>query len=252
MAYTAQQLITESWFLSGIVARNLQEATGDQISNGLQMLNNLLNFQQIKLDLIPYWQYIQLNTVVNQEYYTLPYVAAVESVTFNIGVVRYTTDVTSRTRYFGTVRVDNVASLPFNFNFNRELGGGVLSLYFLPESVWPLKMMAKIFLTNVTLQQDLTNITNLALPYTFVYGGNQGYDTSYIEYLRYALARYMCSEYGISFNPQSEEILRSMEYSLMDVSPPDMSNQKRSILNSVQGSGINWGDINLGLGWRPN
>ena len=36
MAYTAQQLITRSWFLSGIIARNLQVPTGDQIYDGLQ------------------------------------------------------------------------------------------------------------------------------------------------------------------------------------------------------------------------
>src|SRR5258706_8748540 len=108
--------------------------------------------------------------------------------------------------------------------------------------------MAKIFLADVTLQTDLTNISE-TVPYTFINSSNQGYDTSYIEYLRYALAQYMCSEYGIIFNPESRKLLSRIEHQLLDVSPPDLSLKKVSIL--TQGTGINFGDVNLGLGYRP-
>lgn len=249
MAYTAQQLITRSWYLSGIIARNLQVPTGDQITDGLMMLNALLDFKQIETDLIPYWQYIEMAAVANQEYYFLPYVAALESVTFNIDVVRYPMDTVSRRAYYGSSRVDNISTLPFGFNYNRSLGGGNLALYFLPESNYPLKMMAKIFLADVSLQTDLTNISEM-VPYTFINSSNQGYDTSYIEYLRYALAQYMCSEYGILFNPESEKILTMMKRKLMYISPPDLSMTKTSIL--TEGTGYNWGDINIGRGWRPS
>lgn len=249
MPYTAQDLITRSWFLSGIVARNLQVPTGDQIYDGLQMLNDLLNFKQIEIDLIPYWTYIELPLVANQEFYFLPYVAAIESATFNIDVVRYPMDYVSRRNYYGTSRVDNISTLPFSWNYNRSLGGGNMALYFLPESNYPMKMMVKIFLVDVTLQMDLTNLSEV-VPYNFVNSSNQGLDTSYIEYLRYALAQYMCSEYGILFNPESEKILTSYKRKLMYMSPPDLSTQKTSIL--TQGTGLNWGDINIGKGWRPS
>jgi len=249
MAYTAQQLITRSWYLSGIIARNLQVPTGDQITDGLMMLNALLDFKQIETDLIPYWQYIEMAAVANQEYYFLPYVAALESVTFNIDVVRYPMDTVSRRAYYGSSRVDNISTLPFGFNYNRSLGGGNLALYFKPESNYPLKMMAKIFLADVSLQTDLTNISEM-VPYTFINSSNQGYDTSYIEYLRYALAQYMCSEYGILFNPESEKILTMMKRKLMYISPPDLSMTKTSIL--TEGTGYNWGDVNIGRGWRPS
>lgn len=249
MPYTAQELITRSWFLSGIVARNLQVPTGDQIYDGLQMLNDLLNFKQIEIDLIPYWTYIELPLVAGQEFYFLPYVAAIESATFNIDVVRYPMDYVSRRNYYGTSRVDNISTLPFSWNYNRSLGGGNMALYFLPESNYPLKMMVKIFLVDVTLQMDLTNLSEI-VPYTFINSSNQGLDTSYIEYLRYALAQYMCSEYGVLFNPESEKILTSYKRKLMYMSPPDLSTQKTSIL--TQGTGLNWGDINIGKGWRPS
>jgi hypothetical protein len=249
MPYTAQQLITRSWFLSGIVARNLQTPTGDQINDGLQMLNDLLNFKQIEVDLIPYYTYIQMPLIANQESYFLPYVALVESATFNIGTVRYPMDMTSRRRYFGSSRVDNIASLPFNWTFQRSEGGGYLSVYFLPESNYPLKMIVKIFLVDVTLQTDLTNVS-MTVPYAFINASNQGYDTSYIEYLRYALAKYMASEYGIVFNPESEKILQSYQRKLMYMEPPDLSMIKTSVL--TQSTGINYGDVNIGKGYRPN
>lgn len=328
MAYLAQTLVTRSWFLSGIVSRGAQVPSGDQITDGLQMLNDLLNFKQIETDLIPYWTYVLMPLVGGQEYYYMPNVAEIETSTFNIGVVRYPMERANRRAYFGSSRVDNIQTLPYDWQYNRGEGGGTLSMYFLPQSNYPFKFMAKMFLTNVTLQEDLTNafsplssgfvqtisVTNggtgytqtptVAISnsstndnatafatvingtvtainivnagssytqtptvtitgngtgatatatvsnYTFLQTGNAGYDTSYIEYLRYALARYMCSEYGVEFNPQSEKIFRSMERTLMYVSPPDLRNIKTSIL--VQGEGYNWGDVNIGMGWRPS
>ncbi len=249
MPYTAEELITRSWFLSGIVGRNLQVPTGDQIYDGLQMLNDLLNFKQIEIDLIPYWTYIELPLTPGEEFYFLPYVAAIESATFNIDVVRYPMDSVTRRNYYGSSRVDNISTLPFSWNYNRALGGGNMALYFKPDSAYPMKMMVKLFLVDVELQTDLTDVSQ-SVPYTFINSSNQGLDTSYIEYLRYALARYMCSEYGVSFSPESEKILISYQRKLMYIGPPDLSSIKSSVLTEFPG--FNWGDVNIGRGWRPS
>jgi hypothetical protein len=430
MTYLAQDLITRSWLLSGIVARNLQYPTGDQITDGLRMLNDLLNFKQIETDLIPYWQYITFNATSQQEYYFLPYVAEIESSTFNIGVVRYPMVSTTRRNYFGSSRVDNIYTLPFSWNYERGIGGGTLGMYFIPDQAYPIKLKAKITLTDVNLNTDLTYIfpplgdnftaiqnntaftvtsgvggalvvnsqqsmsfgeevqfiagilglpatlspatiyyaspinagsfnvattlanaqsgtfvayasgngsvesfslvitqdspinipvgqqiifsqgSNGSLPsgltegviyyanpsspftftvatslinaqsgvniafvnagtgsntisvlnpnnipnytyYTFINNANQGYDTAYIEMLRYALARYMCSEYGVQFNPESEKIYQSYIRKLMYMDPPDMSMKKVSILYADQQPGYTWADANLGHGYRP-
>lgn len=250
MAYTAHQLITRAWYLSGVVGRSFQIPTGDQTTDGLYLLNAMLDFKQIETDLIPYWQYITFDAVPGQEFYYLPSVAAVEEMTFNLGVVRYPMMPVSRTNYFGSARVDNIETLPFSWNFDRSVGGGNLGLYFIPDQAYPLKMKAKIFLANVTLTTDLTNIAE-TLPYDFINNSNQGYDTSYIEYLRYSLAKMMCSEFGVQFNPESEKILQSYTRTLMYVSPPDLSMKKLSILQNNDQVGYNWGDVNLGHGWRP-
>lgn len=251
MAYFAQELISRAWYLSGIVARNLQTVSGDQDTTGLKLLNALLDFKQIETELIPYWQYISFDCVADQEFYYLPSVAAIESLTFNIDQVRYPMDSVSRRNYYGSARVDDISSLPFSWNFDRALGGGNLALYFKPDTDYTLKAKAKIFLTDVSLTTDLTNIAE-SLPYSFINSSNQGLDTSYIEYLRYALAEYMCSEYGIIFNPQSAKILTAMRRKLMYVSPPDLSMKKTSILMSDNQVGYNYGDVNIGRGYRPS
>ena len=234
MAYTARTLITRAWYLSGIVARGLQSVSGDQAADGLFLLNSLLNWKLVELDLIPYWTYYEFNAVTSQEKYSIPNLYDVELITFNIGTVRYAMDSTSRRKYFGTSRVDNISALPFNWYFNRTISGGDLYIYFLPAGNYPIKLMGKFGLTNVTLDTDMLTV----------------YDPAYLEYLRYGLAQYMCSEYGITFNPESEKIMRRIEHQLMYVSPPDLSMKKSSML--VQGAGVNWGDVNLGLGWRPS
>ena len=234
MAYTARTLITRAWYLSGIVARGLQSVTGDQAVDGLFLLNALLDWKAVQIDLIPYWTYYEFPAITNHEKYFIPNLFAIESLTFNIGVVRYSMDFSSRHNYFGTSRVDNISTLPFNWYFNRVVGGGDLYLYFIPAGDYPLKLMGKFGLTNVTLDTDM-ELT---------------YDPSYVEYLRYALAQYMCSEYGILFNPESKKILKNIEHQLMDESPPDLSMIKISTL--TQGSPLNYGDINCGKGYRPS
>lgn len=327
MSYLAQELITRSWYLSGIIARNLQTPTGDQITDGLFLLNSLLDFKSIETDLIPYWTYIELPLVAGQENYFLPNVVAVESATFNVNVVRYPMESISRRNYYGSSRVDNISTLPFNYNFNRAHNGGNLSMYFLPDSDYLLKLMVKIAFTDVSLNTDLNNafstltsgqVTNITITnpginytqtpivtitggngsgaiasatllnggisninvietgtgytqtptviitgngsgavavanvsnYTFLQSQNAGYDNAYLEYMRYALAQYMCSEYGILFNPESEKILMKMARKLMYESPPDLSRRTYSILSEFPG--FNWGDVSIGRGYRPS
>jgi hypothetical protein len=233
MSYTARQLVTRSWYLSGIVARRLQSVTGDQATDGLFLLNALLDWKSVQIDLIPYWTYYEFPAVPSQEQYFIPNLVAVETLTFNINTVRYSTGFTSRSNYFGSARVDNISSLPNIWYFNRSLGGGSIYLYFQPSGPFPIKIMGKFALTDVTLDTDLLTI----------------YDPSYLEYLRYALTQYMCSEYGILMNPESKGILMALQRTLMDESPPDLSVKKASILTTTPG--LNFGDVNLGLGWRP-
>lgn len=233
MAYTVTQLITNAYYLSGLVSRRFQTVSGEQLSDGLQSVNAVIQFKTAQQRLIPYFNEVEFAAVDGTETYFVENLISAETLTFNIGPVRYSTMPTSRKDYRGTGRVDNITSLPYQWNFERCFGGANISLYFLPNSNYPIKIWGKFSLASVTLNEDLEGRL----------------DNFYIEYLRYATAQRLCQENNISFPPDSKQTLDEYEEMITDISPMDLTLQKMSSLQ--QDSGLNWGDINIGRGWRP-
>lgn len=234
MAYTAVQLITRAFYLSQVVSRELETVSGQQVSDGLTWLNALLSLKSAKSNLIPYYSEYDLVAVPGQEMYFIPELIQAETMTFNIGPVRYSMAPTPRKSYFGSGRVDNISSLPFSWHAERLLGGSNVYLYFLPAGDYPMKIWGRFGFVNVTLETDLETT----------------YDEFYIDYLRYRLAKRICSEFGIPMQPQAMQELDELESAITDVSPPDLTLTKWTSLGQ-DSSGINWGDINIGKGWRP-
>lgn len=234
MAYTVRLLVTNAWYLSGAVARRLQTPTGDQITEGFNLLNALLAIKTANNRLIPYYTLVQIAGVIGQEIYFVPNLISVETLTFNIGSVRYSLLEQDRTTYFGTPRVDNIQALPYSYHVERAKGGANVYLYFTEAGAYPLNLMGKFGLMSVTsLDQDLS-LT---------------YDAFYIEYLRYALAEYMAADYGITLQPQIVAKLNEYEQIITDISPMDFTIQKLSTLQKNQT--INYMMASLNSGWLP-
>jgi len=233
MAYSALQLITRSYYLSQIVSRDLQTPTASQIDDGLFLLNGLLDYKSTDIRLIPYFTYYEFNPVANQELYFIPNLLFIDSMTFNIGVVRYSMTQMSRFDYFGTPRVDNIANLPFSFRAERTLGGMNIYIYFLPGGVYPIKLTGKFSLVNVALNTDLSLI----------------FDKFYIEYLRYELARFICAEWGATLPEQADREFQERRKKLIDVSPADLAIRKLNYFTSAPP--IDWQTVNLSYGWFP-
>jgi hypothetical protein len=233
MAYNALQLITRSFYLSQIVSRDLQTPNASQITDGLYLLNAILDYKSTDLRLIPYFKRYDFLTVPNQEEYFIPELLYVDSLTFNLGVVRYSMTQMSRYDYFATPRVDNIANLPFSYRVERELGGARIYLYFLPGQVFNMKLSGKFGLTDVNLNTDLQQI----------------YDLYYIEYLRYELANYICSEWGATFPDQAMKKYEEIRKKLMDVSPADLSIRKITYFSGTPP--LDWQTVNLSNGWFP-
>lgn len=231
--YTVLQLITRAYYLSQVVARELQEVSGAQITDGLYLLNALLDFKGSDVRLIPYFSETEFYTVATQELYFIPNLLYIDSATFNIGTVRYPMTDMSRKQYFATGRVDNVYSLPFSYRPERVLGGMNLFLYFPPDQPYLVKIWGKFELGEVDLTTDLS----------------LSYDGFYIEYLRYALAEYICSEWGTTFPDASRVKYNEIRKKLMDVSPPDLTIQKSSYF--TRQPGYDWQIVNLSKGWLP-
>ena len=233
MAYTVTQLITSAYYLSGIVARELETVTGAELSDGLRSLNALLSSRSNVSRLIPYFSEYEVDLVVGNEKYHIPNLIYPETVTFNVGDIRYSMRYQGRSDYFGKARIDNISSLPFEWHFERSKGGSDLYIHFKPSNTYKLKIWGKFSLGSVALNDDL-ELT---------------YDLFYIDYLRYKIAKRLCTEFGVSYPIQANEELKEIEKSIVDISPTDLTMKKLSTLGSE--SGLNYGDTNLGKGWRP-
>lgn len=233
MAYTGLQLITRAFYLSQVVSRDLQTPNASQINDGLYLLNAILDYKKTDLRLIPYFTFYEFDTIVGQELYFIPNLLLIDTMTFNIGTVRYSMYDMSRYEYFGLPRVDNITNLPFSYRPERILNGMNIYMYFLPGGVYQVKIQGKFGLTEVALNTDLS-LT---------------YDPYYIEYLRYELANYICSEWGATFPDQAQRKYEEIRKKLMEVSPKDLSIRKQSYFDGQ--SPIDWQYVNLGVGWLP-
>jgi hypothetical protein len=234
MSFTARKLINKAYYLSGIVSRQLQTVSGRQTEEGLDLLNELIAVEGVTGSLISYFKEYSFNAVPGQELYFIPNLIQMETLTFNIDTVRYSMQPRGRVDYFGSGRADNIRSLPYDWRMERTKGGTNLYIYFLPETDYPMKIWGKFGLDEVTdLCDDLSLI----------------YDKFYLVYFRYALARYICEDNDVIFQPQQAKKLAILEEKLTLPSPIDLSTRKRSMLQ--YDTGINYGDVNIGHGWRP-
>lgn len=233
MTYTARTLITRAYYLSQVVSRELQTVSADQITDGLALLNALLTIKSTDTRHIPYYQRSTFNTVAGQEEYFVEGLLNVDAMTFNIGNVRYSMNEFTRAQYFAISRVDNIQSLPFCYRLERELGGTRIFMYFVPADVYVVKISGKYAFSTVTLDTDLQTY----------------FDDYYIEYLRYALAEYICSDYGATLPDLTQKKYEEINKKVITVSPPDLSIQGDNYFG--HGFGMDWQTVNLTTGWWP-
>jgi hypothetical protein len=232
MAYPARQLITRAFYLSGIVGRQFQTVSGDQLADGVFLLNELLAEKSGNLSLIPYFREYAFTGVIGQEMYFVPNLVVAESLTFYIQTVRYSTWPASRDAYFASPRADGINSLPYTWHFERTNGGGNIYIYFTPDQNYPLKLWGKF-----ALLSNVTENTDLSLTY----------EPGYLVYLRYALAEYICLEYKYPIPSDNIIKMKDLEYQFRNISPQDLTIKKVSTLGKE--SFYNYADVNLGRGW---
>jgi hypothetical protein len=173
MAYTATQLITGAYYAAGIVSREFETVSGSQISDGLLWLNDILAEKRVDDGMIPYETTYKFNSVTGVEKYFIPNLVQIDTLVFYFDQVRYAMQYTKRNQYFGGPRVENINSLPFNWYWERQKGGGNLYIYFKPDKNYPFEVHGTFDIPPITqLQQDLSasvTVANLGVP--ILYGG---------------------------------------------------------------------------------
>lgn len=235
-AYTVNKLITNAFYLSKVRSKDFQTVGGDDITVGLELLNEVLSELCINTKMIPYYKEYVTAAVIGQEKYFIPNLVEPFSVTFNMTTVRYATSQLTRRQFHSTTRVDGIIAMPFNSSFERTLNGCDLYLQFLPAETYPLKIWGKFSYEFVT-HGDLIN--NMLLTY----------DLFMIRYLKHLLAKEICNYYGVEMPPQIEQVLQRISDNLNDMNPIDLTSRSISLYNEK--NSLNWAEVNLGRGFTP-
>lgn len=235
MAYTTNELISGAFYGAGIVSREFETVSGSQIADGLLWLNDILSETDVNQAMVPYESTYTGNFVANTETYAIANLVSIDTLTFTLDSVRYSMSYSKRNEYFGTPRVNNIQSLPYEWYFEKTLAGGTLYIYFKPDRTYPFEVHGIFRLSNVALGQDLS----LTLA--------QFYRT----YLRYALMDRICAEYNETTPVNVTKTLGKYQAYIAKKSRViDLRMQKVSTLQR-KGS-FNYAFINLGKGWTPS
>ena len=165
MAYTVANLIADAYYISGIVSREFETVSGEQGSLGLQVLNEVISDKTIEMDMIPYYNKYNFNTIAGVETYFIPNMESIETLVFFLNGVRYQMTEMVRVQFQGAARA-NISSLPLNWNQERCINGTNVRLYFFPNQVYQMEAWGLFRLSSVTMFQDLSStnvVANLGL-----------------------------------------------------------------------------------------
>lgn len=157
MTYTVTKLITNAYYISGVVSRDFQTVQGSQFEDGLQMLNEILTDKTVEDDMVPYFSHYTFPAVQGIDTYFIPNLIQLDTFVFFIGNIRYEMTELQRRRFFGSSRANNIQSLPFTWHLERCFGGANLYLYFVPNTAYPMEAWGQFRLGEVDINQDLSS-----------------------------------------------------------------------------------------------
>lgn len=235
MSYTVTELITKAFYLSGVSSREFQTVSGDQLGEGLGLLNDVLADKTVENNLIPYYKSANFVTVPGQQGYVIADLIEVDTLTFIKSTVRYSCIKVNRDKYFGSNRAMDITSLPITFHCEREFGGAQIYLYFNPDEAYTMELWGQFRLDSVVNNQDLS----LTI------------DRFYINFLKYQVAERICHEYNYAIPVGVSEQLTKYNYFISKKSGLlDLTQQTITTLGDKP-FGMNYGIANLSGGWIP-
>jgi hypothetical protein len=232
MTYTVTKLITGAFYLSGVVSKEFQSVTGDQLGEGLEFLNDILGDVRINNDMVPYYSSQELIVAPGESVQFIPGLIQAETLTFFIQSIRYQMAPVGRDAFFGNSRAENITSLPLTYHVERAKGGANIYFYFKPNQEYAMQLWGQFGLEEATGNEDLSII----------------YDRFYINYLKYAVTSRICQEYGYSI---PMEVSKQLEKYIDSISKKSAVLDLTNTITSTLGGGgaLNYAQVNLGHGW---
>ena len=201
------QLIKQAFYCSGINSPDLNDMEHAQLMNGFFQLQLLLAEKKFKTYELPYYETVEIDAVSGQQDYFLENMYTLDCMTFNIGNIRFSMSPTTRRQFKGEARAENISSLPSEFYYERVNGGLKVSLYFLPNSNYPLKFTGLKGFGNYIIDDEL----------------NDYVDLGYQSFILYELARKLCVFYVKGLPPSLKEEIDKLKDAMLYVNPPDTS-----------------------------
>ncbi len=162
MPYTSNQLINGAYFSAGVVSREFETVSGSQVSDGLSWLNDILADKNVAQSMLPYETTYKFVSRPGVEKYFVPKLTQIDTLVFFLDQVRYSLTFTKRNEYFGSSRVENINTLPFQWYFERQTGGANIYIYFKPDRHYPVEVHGSFELDPVSLNQDLSSNVSYA------------------------------------------------------------------------------------------
>lgn len=233
MPQTVLSLINEAFYLSGVVARSLQTVSGEQLNDGLTLLNEILAFKSVNNDLLPYFKTYDFVLQSGDSRTFIPGLVYAESFTFFLNNVRYQTTKQTREEFFATGRAQAINSLPVCWYQELTLNGSYLYVYFVPDQDYPSQIVGKFSLSQVDINEDL------ALTY----------ELNYIFYLKYSLAKFICDYYGYSIPQLVQQQIDAFELSLSNRSTVTVKTDKVRLIG--RSNSLSWQQVNVGRAFQP-
>lgn len=215
---TAQQIVDSGWYLSGIVARDYEVVSGSQSADGLEILNDILSEMAVTGKYQPYYTQITQNVTKGSASFFVTNLIDCDSVTFKIQSVTYTMNRRNVTQYFNKSFVNSVESLPYEYYFQREVGGGRIFIYYSPSDDYDFRVSGRFSINIVESTTDLSS----------------QFDQIYLTYLKYACAVRMCQFDNVTPPKTVQQELFRIRKMITKMSPSIAENQNISILGSYK------------------
>jgi hypothetical protein len=228
MTYPSLELITESYYVSGIVAEEFETPIGSQITRGLKLLNEVLARKRIDDATLPYYTQHDFVLEAGVETTFIENLTECELLTYKMGDFIYSMYNQSRRPYWGSPRPTNVETLPTYFTTDRVKGGMNISVRFSPQEDYTASLWGLFALNSVTLHQDLSII----------------FDEYYIAYIKYDLARLLCIQ---NSRPIPMDVLTEYHYYDKLIRNRSANIDLKNVCISTIGAKmtIGWGQINI-------
>jgi hypothetical protein len=234
MAVTARKLITDAYYISGVVSQEQQEVSGPEIKIGLRIFNDALAVEAITGTLIPFYKEHVFNFIAGQEKYEIDNLIEIENAVFLLNSVRYSMRPVRRNDYFGRSRVEGITTFPTTYHFERAENKGELYVFFPPNGNYECRLWGKFGLEEV--ENEDVNLSAI-------------YAREYLTYLKFLLAKYICAAYDEVLGEQSQLILDEIVKGLHYESPIDVSIHKVSVFGKQYM--LDYTTANLFNGWWP-